>query len=208
MSVRQARQAQTLVTCADADQLANGVESTTDVFVRAREGDPGAWDHLLARYGAVLRRYAHGRLPARARAMTDTVDVVQDVVISARGRFGRFQFRHQDALLAYLRQAVRNRIVDEIRRSQRRPAGAELDDTHFDKAPSPLECAIGAENHQRYRAALAKLTTRDRLALLLRLEHHMTYEQLATRLGMPTPSAARLALIRALHRLARHMNAS
>jgi RNA polymerase sigma-70 factor, ECF subfamily len=206
MSVTQARRTQTLVTCAAADPLASGQESTTDAFVRARDGDPRAWDHLLAHYGARLRRYAHGRLPTRARAMTDTVDVVQDVVISARGRLGRFEFRHEEALMAYLRRAVRNRIIDEIRRSSRRPVVNELDDTHFDSSPSPLDRAIDAENQRRYRTALTLLRKRDRLALMLRLERHVSYEQLAAQLGLPTPSAARVALFRALRRLALALN--
>jgi RNA polymerase sigma factor (sigma-70 family) len=207
MSVTQARRTQTLVTCAAADPLASGGESTTQAFVRAREGDPHAWDHLLVHYGARLRRYAHGRLPTRVRAMTDTVDVVQDVVISARARQGRFEFRHEEALLAYLRRAVRNRIVDAIRRSNRRPVATELeDDAHFDPSPSPLDCAIDAENQRRYRTALTQLRKRDRLALVLRLERHASYEQLAAQLGLPTPSAARVALFRALRRLALILN--
>ena len=75
-----------------------------------------------------------------------------------------FDARHQGALQAYLRQAVANRIRDEIRRTTRRPAPSELRESHLDPAPSPLERAIGREEIECYETALAGLRASDREA--------------------------------------------
>ena len=61
-------------------------------------------------------------------------------------RLKGFEMRHDGALHAYLRQAVINRIRDEVRRAQRRPPPEELEaDQHTDSTASPLESAIGTQ---------------------------------------------------------------
>src|SRR5262245_12412687 len=90
-------------------------ETTIELLELAKGGDPQALDRLLERCVPALRRWAHGRLPASARGMNDTADVVQDTIMSAMRRLEAFESRHQGALQAYLRQAVMNRIRDIIR---------------------------------------------------------------------------------------------
>lgn len=113
-----------------------------------------------------------------------------------------FHPRHEGALLAYLRQAVANRIRDLIRQAARRPRAEEIpEDVPLD-GTSPLEAAIGSENAARYERALARLRDEDREAIILRLEMHYTYDELRVALDKPTEGAARLAVRRALERLA------
>lgn len=181
---------------------AGPLEATGDLYARARSGDRSALDDLLGQYGHSLHRFAHARLSPQARGVTDTCDLVQDAVIGVWRHLEHFEFRHQGALLAYLRQAVRNRIVDATRRAARRPASAELSESLADPGRSPLDHVIGVENRRRYRAALAGLKRRDRWAIVLRLEHRLTYEELAVRLAMASPNAARVAFMRAMQRLA------
>ena len=109
------------------------------------------------------------------------------------------------ALQAYLRQAVLNRIRDELRRKGRQPAAANLDDMQVDSADSPLEQAIGREAVERYEQALARLKAEEREAIIARVEMGYTYEELAEALGKPTPDAARKAARRALVRLAEEL---
>jgi RNA polymerase sigma-70 factor (ECF subfamily) len=157
---------------------------------------------LIERALPALRRWAHGRLPPYARSMNDTMDVVQDVVVKSLKRLDGFEPRHEGALLAYLRTAVVNRIRDLIKESVRRPVAVELSDNLTVQSTSPLEAAIGAENTERYDRALATLRDEDREAIVLRLELHYSYEELQTALGKATAGAARLAVRRALERLA------
>jgi RNA polymerase sigma-70 factor (ECF subfamily) len=176
------------------------------LLARARDGDASALDALVARYLPALRRWAHGRLPPWARGFVDTGDIVQDVLLRTFQRFGGFQPQGQKALQAYLRQAVSNRICDEKRRVGRRPVVAELDSGHPGPGPSPLGQAIEAESAQLYLRALKRLREEDRQLVVARVELDYSYEQLALLSGR-TPDAARMAVRRAVVRLAEEMAA-
>jgi RNA polymerase sigma-70 factor, ECF subfamily len=180
-------------------------ESTADLLARVREGDDEAMNRLLERCLPVLRRWAHGRLPRSMRDMLDTADIVQDTVISALRRLDRFEARREGALQAYLRQALANRIKDVIRYRKRRPEATDVPEQLADEGTSPLDQAIGAENTARYEAALLRLRDEDREAIIARLELQYSYEELAVALDKPTANAARVAVVRALHRLAEEM---
>jgi RNA polymerase sigma-70 factor (ECF subfamily) len=138
--------------------------------------------------------------------MADTQDLVQDTLLQTFKRIDRFEVRGDGALQAYLRQGVLNRIRDEFRRASRRPANAPLDSHAADPAPSPLEEAIGREAVERYDDALQRLRAEDREAIIARIEMGFTHEELATLLGKPSANAARMALERALVRLAEEMH--
>jgi RNA polymerase sigma-70 factor (ECF subfamily) len=180
-------------------------ESTLNLLMKARAGDQGALDSLFARYAGPLRRWAHGRLPRWARDVADTADLVQDVLLQTFKRLENFDPRTEDALQAYLRQALMNRVRDELRRHRRRPGSVELDSRHIDAGPSPLEEAIGSEAMNRYQEGLMRLPESDRDAIIGRLELGLTYDELAERLGKPSPDAARKAAQRALVRLVEEM---
>jgi RNA polymerase sigma factor (sigma-70 family) len=180
-------------------------ETTIELLELAKGGDPEALGRLLERCVPALRRWAHGRLPPTARSLNDTADIVQDTVISAMRHLEAFESRHQGALQAYLRRAVMNRIRDVIRHHKRRPEIAGLSEGLEDEATSPLEAAIGAENLERYETALERLKPPDREAIIGRLEMLYSYDELATVLNRPTAAAARMAVTRAMKRLAEEM---
>lgn len=180
-------------------------EATLDLLERAKAGDRHALDLLIARYLPRLQRWAHGRLPVWARDLAETQDLVQETVFRAFTHVERFEIRGEGALQAYLRQALINRIREEIRRAGRRPQAAALERQTADAGPSPLEEAIGREAVERYESALSRLRPEDRQAIIGRIELGLTNEELADALGKPTPNAARMAVERALLRLAKEM---
>ncbi len=116
-----------------------------------------------------------------------------------------FDVRGPGALQAYLRQAVMNRLRDELRRKGRSPAFVDVHDLDVAGEGSPLEEAIGAEAAARYVAALARLEPEEREAIIGRVEMDYSYADLADVLGKPTADAARKAARRALLRLAEEM---
>jgi len=182
------------------------VDSTFELVERAKAGDRDALERLFARYLPSLRRWASGRLPRWTRGMTDTDDLVQDTVVRAVKRIDLFESRHEGALQAYLRQAILNRIRDEVRRTMRSPIATELSENQSDPAASPLDVAIGEEAVARYEAALARLRPEEREAVVVRIEMDGTYQDVAQALGKPSPDAARMAVSRALLRLAQEMS--
>lgn len=180
-------------------------ESTFELIGRAREGDQAAVETLFARHLAPLRRWASGRLPKWGRDLADTDDLVQETLLQTFKRIGEFEPRRVGALQAYLRQALMNRIRDELRRKGRRPDAATLDGLQSYAEASPLESAIGAEAVDRYERALARLRPDEREAVIARIELGCSYTAMAEALGKPTPDAARKAASRALVRLAQEM---
>jgi RNA polymerase sigma-70 factor (ECF subfamily) len=180
-------------------------ESTLTLLTRARGGDARALDDLLARYMPVLQRWARGRLPASARDLADTSDLVQETLIQVFKRIEGFEYRGVGAFQAYLRQAVMNRIRNELRRAGRHPRPAALDDDEPDDRLSPLEAAIGAETVERYEAALQRLREDERELIVARLELGLTYAEMADALEKVSADAARMAVGRALVRLAEEM---
>jgi RNA polymerase sigma factor (sigma-70 family) len=183
-------------------------ETSIDLLERAKAGDTEALDTLIARYLPRLQRWARGRLPTWARDLADTQDLVQETVFKAFKQVERFDVRGEGALQAYLRQALVNRIRTEIRRVSRRPPLDELDTQIEDSGPSPLEAAIGTQALERYEAALNELRPEDREAIIGRIELGLTNEELAHALGKPSSNAARMAVERALFRLAKEMRGS
>jgi len=175
------------------------------LLYRARSGDAGALNDLCARYLPRLQRWAHGRLPSWSRGSLDTHDVVQETLFHVIQRLENFDPRHDAAFQAYLRQALFNRIRDEIRRANRRPAFDELDAQNASSDPSPLEQAIGQEAAARYERALQRLRPEEREAIITRVEMGCPYSEVAEALGKPSIAAAYMAVSRALMRLAEEM---
>lgn len=182
-------------------------ESSFELIQRAQSGDDDALERLLARYRPRLQRWASGRLPRYAREITDTEDLVQDALIGTFKNFGQFDHRGEWALQAYLRQAVTNRIRDEIRRAATRPNRDELPEELPSSELSPLEAAVGRELFLRYQRALDALSERDREAVIARLELGCGYQEIAQLIEKPSPDAARMAVARALARVAELMSA-
>ena len=180
-------------------------DSTLYLVTRARLGDETAWQELMARYEGPLRRFARGRLPQTSRGLTDTDDMVQDATLNVLKRLDRIELRFPGALLAYLRRSVQNRLVDERRRAARFAPPAPLDDDYAAAGDSPLDDAIARDRRRRFRIALAALSARDRLAVVMRLNDGASYEAIAEAIECPTPNAARVAVGRALHRAAELM---
>jgi RNA polymerase sigma-70 factor (ECF subfamily) len=181
------------------------LDSTFALIERMRQGDREALERLLARHAGPLRRWISGRLPRWARDLADTDDLVQDTLLRTFRKMEDFEPRHVGALQAYLRQAVLNRLRDELRRKGRAPSMVDLDDVRLEAAGSPLEEAIGREAVERYEAALARLKPEERELIIARVEMDYSYEELAEAFGKPTPDAARKAAQRALVRLAEEM---
>jgi RNA polymerase sigma factor (sigma-70 family) len=179
--------------------------ATRELLTLARDGDASAREHLLARYLPRLQRWASGRLPLRARSLLDTADLVQETLLRTLEGLDRVEVRGPGGFQAYVRQAVLNRIRDQVRWAGRRQGREELSEDLRDSSPSPLESAIGGAVLDRYERALAGLGQEDQELLHLRIELDFDYGEIATMTGRPSRDAVRMAVQRALGRLAEAM---
>ncbi len=181
------------------------LDSSVTLLLKAQSGDSEALNRLLGRYLPRLRRWATGRLPWALRTMLDTGDLVQEAIINALPHLNNLEVRTERALEFYLQRAVKNRIVDLHKRGVRRPAREEMPEQVAAACTSPEEDAIGAEALRRYERALGSLKKEERQAIVLRVELGLQYKDMATQLGKPTSDAARVAVSRAIVRLADKM---
>jgi RNA polymerase sigma-70 factor, ECF subfamily len=188
------------------DALASGsAEASFALLLRAKTGDEQAREALFARYLPRVRRWAHGRLPAQSRSLLNTDDLAQEVLCRAIISLETFEPRHEGAFQGFLRQVMMNRVRDEVRSARRRPTDELIEDEHLAEDPSPMELAIGQEAIERYEAALQRLKPQDRELIVARCELDFSNEEIAALFDKPTPSAARMAVGRALAKLAQEM---
>jgi RNA polymerase sigma factor (sigma-70 family) len=184
------------------------VDSSVDLLLKAQSGDEDALNRLLARYLPRLRRWASGRLPWALRTMLDTGDLVQDAIVSALPHLNKLEIRTEHAFQFYLQRAVKNRIIDLHKRARRRPLREEIPEDAPAPGNSPEKQASVAEALERYERALATLKGEESQALVLRVELGLDYQEIATQLGKPSADAARMAVTRAMVRLADKMGQS
>jgi len=189
----------------DDEAAAAPLLAMVELLRLAKEGDQQALEQILARYVPRLRRWASGRLPVRARSLMDTGDLVQETLLRVLTGLDRIEVRGPGGFQAYVRQAVLNRIRDEVRWTNRRPGPDGVPESLEHPAPSPLENAIGGDLLDRYERALATLKEPERELLHLRIELDFDYEEIAAMTGKSSRDAVRMAVQRALARLAEAM---
>jgi RNA polymerase sigma-70 factor (ECF subfamily) len=188
------------------NQEGREVDSTLQLLKRAHDGDRTAVDVLIERCIPPLRRWAHGRLPQFARSEYQTEDLVQEAVMRVLRRLDSFESRRVGALQAFLRQTVRNLICDEIRKVRHRHISLEFPDEVEDEQLSALETLIAKERVERYEMAMKRLQSVDRELIVARFEMGLAFDDVAVATGRPTAAAARMAVTRAMGRLAAELN--
>lgn len=179
--------------------------STIELLEQVQRGDQDALEVLIERYLPRLTRWASGRLPRWARDLSDTDDMVQDTLVRSLKSLDHFEIRGEGALQGYLRQAIANRVRDELRQKARRPSREALPLELPARTPSPLEATIGAATLDRYDHALQTLEPEAREAVVARVEMGCSYAEIAEMFGKPSTDAARMMVGRALLRLAEAM---
>lgn len=176
--------------------------SSMTLLLKAQQGDERARNELCARYLPRLRKWAHGRLPGWARDHLDTEDIVQDTLLNSIRRLEDFSPRHEQAFCAYLCQSIRNRVSDAVRRAARRPVNEELPSERATSEPSPFELAVGRETAAQYDQALQRLSESDRELIIARVELGFDYSEITALAGKSSIGSTRVAVSRALLRLA------
>jgi RNA polymerase sigma-70 factor (ECF subfamily) len=187
-----------------------GIETLVE---RAAQGDARAFGALVERTHAVVYRLALRMLGGAAEAE----DAVQETYVRAWQSLG--SLRDRRAALGWICGIARN-VASERRRARGRRRFVSLDQPASDDAPAPLEELAGneagpderlasAEVGARVLAALEGLKEKHRLILSLREIDGMSYEEIASALGVPVGTVesrlyrARAALAKKLKALAK-----
>ena len=179
-------------------------EKTIDLVSKIKAGDDKARYELLERAMPPLRKWARGRLPQWARSLADTQDLVQDVVARTLPRLDGIKVESPESLQNFLRKAIKNQIIDEVRKARSRPRDDAALERQADPAPPPVHWVLKREDMRRYRKAMQALEPAERRIIRARNEGR-NYDEIATMFGKPTAAAARMAVNRAIAKLAKAM---
>jgi len=192
----------------------------TDVLIdRASGGDRSARQQLLVRHRDRLRRMISVRMDRRLAARVDPSDVVQEVLTDAAQELSDYLTRRPLPFYPWLRQLAWDRLVELHRkhvRARKRSVTREetgvldLPDESavalaarlLDTGSSPSERLLRSELRGRVRAALGRLSDRDREVLVIRHLEGLSTKEIAAILGI-SEAAVKTRHVRALDRLQR-----
>jgi len=173
-----------------------------EIIQAARDSDDAAWGEIYMEFSAALFGYL------RSRAYPEAEDLLGETFYQAVRDVGRFEGSESD-FRAWLFTIARHRLIDQRRRSGRRP-----------EQPVPVEDLVGtADSGDVEDEALARLSTDHALRLvatlsddqqdvvMLRLMADLSIDEVARVLGK-SPGAVKQLQRRALAALQREMSGS
>ena len=169
---------------------------------RIRAGDQHAFDELVRTHSHALLRFANAQLQNES----DAQDVVHDVFVriwSERERLGGDR-----SIRAYLLAAVRNRVIDKLRRfrlERRWMQSLPTDDEGEEQYPASAAIDPGTESDPAslaeldlaIRRAVAALPERGRTAFFLCRDQGLSYAEAARIMGVE-PGTVKTHMVRAL----------
>lgn len=165
--------------------------------------DETALPALCARFRPLLARWARYWLARSGGAAYDADDLVQTVLLRALRGSNAFEMRGEAALLGWLRRILLNELQGELRRSRCRGEIVAIDE-NLAADGDPVGAALAHERERAYASALRALNARQRRHVRLRVEHGMSFGEIAAATG-GSEDGARMIVTRALRSLERQL---
>src|SRR5438105_1875090 len=131
-------------------------EPLNNLLAQLCSGDTAAAGQVFVAFEPYLRKAVRRQIPANLRARFDSADILQSVWADALRGFREAGWRFSDAdhLRGFLFVAMRNRLVDRIRRSQKaadrqEPLGEGDEHALASRQPRPSEVAQAGDLWER-----------------------------------------------------------
>jgi RNA polymerase sigma-70 factor (ECF subfamily) len=174
-----------------------GIAEPTEAIARAKAGDAQAWGQLYHDYAPAIFRFCRRALPTRE----DAEDATMEVFMKLKGKIN--QYDSSRPFSGWLYKVAANHCWDTLRRRKIRQDketedSEELPLEHPD--PSQLDRLIEQRSSAEVRKALACLSKRARMALVMRYYSDMSYDEIADELGVRRAFVG-VVLLRARHEL-------
>jgi RNA polymerase sigma factor (sigma-70 family) len=167
-------------------------------------GDGDDFDSRLQELLPWLRRLARRMCGARLARLHDPEDLVQEVMVALWAWHVRLE-DHRPQSGKLLPPRARSRLRDVVRTAVRRsgwvPTEELLEDTVDRGSPGPVDGAVALELEVRVGDALARLSDLDRRVVCARFWEGLSFDQVASQVGVTSAGAARKRCKRALELL-------
>ncbi len=176
---------------------APGITEPTEAIARARTGDAEAWGELYREYAPAIFRFCRRAMPTRE----DAEDATMEIFMKLRGKLS--QYDSTRSFSAWLYKVAANHCWDILRRRRIRQdkETEDVDNVPLEHPePSQLEKLIEQRSSEEVRRALEKMSSRARMALVMRYYSDMSYDEIADALGVRRAFVG-VVLLRARHEL-------
>jgi len=179
-------------------------DAAQDRIARAKAGNAEAWGELYREYAPAIFRFCRRTMPTRE----DAEDATMDIFVKVRQKL--LQYDATRPFSAWLYTVAANHCWDLLRRRKLRQdlETGEVENMPLEHPdPGQLEQLIEKRSSQEVRRALDKLPPRSRMALVLRYYSDMSYDDIASTLGVRRTFVG-VVLLRARHQLREILDAS
>lgn len=177
------------------------IDQTVQLIKSAQGGDSSALDQLLARYYERVRVIVRARMGVKIRSVLETSDILQETFCVAVKKFESFEVRDEAELIHWLGKLAERQITDavshakaqkrDVDRAERLPTSSDLHPPVH--AGGPLTQFAQKDQNEALGAILSEMPEEQRELVLQRLVEGGSWEDIAARLGKPSPDAARMA---------------
>ena len=183
-------------------------QKTQELVVLAKAGDDSALDQLCKVYGERVRRIIRLRMGKELRPKLDSMDLVQDALVSALGGLEQFTYKNEGDFLRWLSRITQNALRDnldklytdkrDIRKEVRRVDFNSTTGGGFVATAGPIEATTPSvimsrkEDLDKLEEAIDKLKPDYREVIVLSKIEGLSYKEIGDRLGKSIDSVGHL----------------
>jgi RNA polymerase sigma-70 factor (ECF subfamily) len=163
----------------------------------AKAGNAEAWGELYREYAPAIFRFCRRAMPSRE----DAEDATMDIFVKVRQKLSQYDATRPFS--AWLYTVAANHCWDLLRRRKLRQdlETGEVENMPLEHPdPGQLEQLVQQRTSQEIRRAMDRLPSRSRMALVLRYYSDMSYDDIASTLGVRRTFVG-VVLLRARHQL-------
>ena len=174
-------------------------QKTQYLITLAKRGDNSAVNQLCRVYGERVRRMVRLRMGRELRPKLDSVDLVQDAILSAFEGLGDFTYKNEGDFLRWLSKITQNTLRDnldklhadkrDIRKEVRLDSNRPATQSPHPKPHEPIQTTTPSvilskkEDLDKLEKALDKLKPEYREVIVLAKIEELSYAEIADRLG-------------------------
>lgn len=188
--------------------MCNFDQKTQELVILAKEGDDSALEQLCRVYSERVRRVIRLRMGKEIRPRLDSMDLVQDALLSALGGLGDFTYKNEGDFLRWLTKIAENRLRDnidklytakrDIRKEVRLENYEPTTGSGFVGTPGAIEATTPSvimskkEDLDKLEKAIDELKPDYRKVIVLSKIDGLSYKEIGDRLGKSIDSVGHL----------------
>ncbi len=188
--------------------MCNFGQKTQELVILAKEGNDSALEQLCRVYGERVRRIIRLRMGGELRSKLDSMDLVQDALLSALGGLGDFTYKNEGDFLRWLSKITQNALRDnldklytdkrDIRKEVRLENYEPTTGSGFVGTPGAIEATTPSvimskkEDLDKLEKAIDELKPDYREVIVLSKIDGLSYKEIGDRLGKSIDSVGHL----------------